>query len=631
MNQIFINILKTSFYGSFFILAGFFVNYIFKDKFKAKWHYLIWIIIILRFMFPVFFEIKNTPNNIPLYNTVSRISKVVDKIPAELFNNPQTNELIQVSENEEINKSLTKINEITKKSNFSSLNISFYNIWFIICLLILAINTFKYFNFKNSIVKTKESISQQQNNLKKSIMKDLKIKSNINVFISEKAVIPFVIGVFSPTIFIGKEYFSNEQLKFILTHELVHVKRKDALTKWIFFIVRSIYWFNPLLYFASKQIDYFCEISCDDIVLENKSNDEKVEYGLTLLNVMKQSFYKNNNLLVSMNSNKKNVYKRIKNMMVGKTYKKSLFYIVPTFLLIIFMSACSSVKLKDNQIQNLITTEPLIKIKTEENLTDKVILITGNVDDSANIKDTIMLAKLDVSNKEIKLTSIPRDTYIEFSDDELSNLRKINKSIPKNMKLSSFTNYLDGNGENVLLKDKVSKILGIQIDYYLDLDTKVFRNLVDDLGGVEMVVPQGGFYYSDPIQNLTINLQEGGQILDGNRAEQFVRFRSGYAEGDLKRIEMQKYFIKQVFTKLLEDKSTFTKINLILNNIVNETKTNISLSDLLSYYNFVSTFSNENLKFYNLPITIGTVDGQNYVFLEDIGVKNLIKNEFRGN
>ena len=73
--------------------------------------------------------------------------------------------------------------------------------------------------------------------------------------------------------------------------------------------------------------------------------------------------------------------------------------------------------------------------------------------------------------------------------------------------------------------------------------------MLDILGGVELYVPQR-MYYSDPEQGLYIDLQEGWQTLDGKNAENFVRFRSGYVQQDLGRINAQKIFLTALFEKV---------------------------------------------------------------------------------
>ena len=95
--------------------------------------------------------------------------------------------------------------------------------------------------------------------------------------------------------------------------------------------------------------------------------------------------------------------------------------------------------------------------------------------------------------------------------------------------------------------------LCIRLDRYICMDTAGFREIIDAIGGVDMEVPFD-MDYEDPEQDLYIHLKAGYQHLDGEKAEQFVRYRSGYLEGDIGRISAQRLFLtalaNQVKTKL---------------------------------------------------------------------------------
>lgn len=121
---------------------------------------------------------------------------------------------------------------------------------------------------------------------------------------------------------------------------------------------------------------------------------------------------------------------------------------------------------------------------------------------------------------------------------------------------------------------------GIPIDYYAQVNTSGFRNIVDAVGGVDLYVPQN-MYHNDPTQNLLINLKKGQQHLDGDKAEQFVRFR-GYAMGDIDRVDAQKTFINAFLNKLLTP-SIVTRISDITKEIQKNLFTNLSLQETADF------------------------------------------------
>lgn len=134
------------------------------------------------------------------------------------------------------------------------------------------------------------------------------------------------------------------------------------------------------------------------------------------------------------------------------------------------------------------------------------------------------------------MLSIPRDTFIGESKSSATAWDKINAV------------YQTG-AENVL--EDVRNLTGIDVKYYVMVDTEALKVLVDKIGGVTFNVPID-MKYDDRKQNLHINLKAGEQLLDGDKAEQVVRFRhnnngSTYPESygieDIGRMKTQRAFL----------------------------------------------------------------------------------------
>ena len=89
------------------------------------------------------------------------------------------------------------------------------------------------------------------------------------VHIGDEHMMPMVFGLFSPVLLLpaGAGRWPLARLESVLLHELAHVRRRDALTQLIAELARAIYWFNPLVWFAARQVYLERELACDDIVL----------------------------------------------------------------------------------------------------------------------------------------------------------------------------------------------------------------------------------------------------------------------------------------------------------------------------------------------------------------------------
>lgn len=204
------------------------------------------------------------------------------------------------------------------------------------------------------------------------------------------------------------------------------------------------------------------------------------------------------------------------------------------------------------------TTVPVAPGKTRKE--DCHTFLVMGMDDGNGNTDTIMAVTFDVRGKHISVVSIPRDTLVDVP----RTIKKINAA------------YSVGGIEEV--QKEVSAILGFPVDHYVTVNLRGFKALVDAVGGVDFEVPVN-MNYDDPTQDLHIHLAKGMQHLDGEKALQLVRFRSGYANADIGRIETQQKFLKALAKKLISWNSV-SKINDFVNIFSQNVKTDLSVGNL---------------------------------------------------
>lgn len=188
------------------------------------------------------------------------------------------------------------------------------------------------------------------------------------------------------------------------------------------------------------------------------------------------------------------------------------------------------------------------------------------------LTDTIIYLKYNVETGKIGMMSIPRDTSI-VSNPTLSSVYKIN--------------YMYQSKGIMSLVNQVENMLDVNIDYYLVFDASMLKEMVDAIGGVEVDVPIR-MKYDDGSQDLHIDLQPGKQVLNGEQAEGFVRFRHnndmtvGYPMGDVQRTEVQQDFIKSFISQVLSAKN-ISKIPDLINIGLKNTETNITAREATKY------------------------------------------------
>lgn len=239
------------------------------------------------------------------------------------------------------------------------------------------------------------------------------------------------------------------------------------------------------------------------------------------------------------------------------------------------------------------------------------ILIVGT-DKAGWNTDTIMLAAFDIAAGKVNILSIPRDTYVD--------VKRSNKKIN-----SAFA--ISGKGNVDELMREVKAVTGIKPDKYALVALDGFIEIIDAIGGVTVDVPVN-MVYSDPSQDLTINIKKGIQTLDGYDAMGFMRFRKTYAEGDIGRIKVQQRFIKALVNKMLTP-STLTKIPKLSKIVMDNVKTDLSLGNMVWLaQKAIELDPSTDIQTFMLPGEGGYHDKLSYYFLYKSQVLDMVNEHF---
>ncbi len=196
--------------------------------------------------------------------------------------------------------------------------------------------------------------------------------------------------------------------------------------------------------------------------------------------------------------------------------------------------------------------------------------------------DAILLIRFDPVKQKIAAISIPRDTLVLVPN---MGMTKINSA-----------NFVGG---APLSARTVSKLLGgIPIDRYVRVNVQGFNQLIDALGGVEVYVPKD-LKYQDDSQRLYINLKAGKQVLDGNKAVQYMRFRQDDL-GDIGRVQRQQAFIRALIEQKLNIE-TVAKIPEILDILHKNLDTNLTVEEMLALGGFAAKVGRKDTRLLMLP------------------------------
>lgn len=200
----------------------------------------------------------------------------------------------------------------------------------------------------------------------------------------------------------------------------------------------------------------------------------------------------------------------------------------------------------------------------------------------AGRSDTMLLLRLDPTDKTVKMLSIPRDTQVEIPSVGIA---KINDA-----------NVEGGPG---LAARVVSRTLNdVPIDRYVRVTTDAFRELVDLVGGIEVFVPYR-MEYTDVTQNLKIDLEQGWQTLNGDQAEQFARFRQD-EHGDIGRVQRQQALLKALRQRIVSP-TVLPRLPEIIRVMQQYIDTNLSLEEMLALVGFGLDLDQDDFRMVLLP------------------------------
>lgn len=211
-------------------------------------------------------------------------------------------------------------------------NISWWQVvaavWLAGMILFLGYHAIKHYRFLKLAARWSGNITDEQTlTLFQNLKTEMGLSKNIGLQFCDSIGSPMMIGFSSPRILFPKAYFTKDELRFILKHELVHYKRKDLWYKCLVLIATAIHWFNPIVYLMAKAIDVQCELSCDDEIVRSTDGNIRQQYSETIIGVVKYQSKLKTALSTNFYGGKKGMKKRIFSIM-DTSKKKAGFAIV---------------------------------------------------------------------------------------------------------------------------------------------------------------------------------------------------------------------------------------------------------------------------------------------------------------
>ncbi|MDP3388198.1 MAG: LCP family protein [Eubacteriales bacterium] len=228
--------------------------------------------------------------------------------------------------------------------------------------------------------------------------------------------------------------------------------------------------------------------------------------------------------------------------------------------------------------------------------------------------DTIILASYNIKSKKLDMISIPRDTYY-YKEGFRSGYTYV-----ANYKINA---VFSGDGIEGLIR-AVEDIVNIPIHHYVTVTMTGAAKIVDAMGGVEFDVPfdmkYDDIYDSPPLH---IDLKAGLQVLDGENAVDFLRFRKNndgtISYGDIQRIEEQQKFLAQAAKQAFG-----IRFPLVVKEVFDAMDTDVKLSEALTYATSTIGIKTEDISFYTLPGDAEYMQGVSFYMMNGTEIQKII-------
>lgn len=267
-------------------------------RYTANGLYYAWLVVIIGWIFP--FR--------PQFNTMSLPVKmpIIQTIAAEYINV----------------ESLTIFGNGTSTTTPISLWSVIVGVWIAGVLGTMVYHAWRHWKFVKMVSRWGEDVTNFEIlGTLDALRAEMKIRKYVDIKVCPGIRSPMLIGLFRPIVLLPSIETPYDELIFILRHELVHLKRKDLWYKTLILLATVIHWFNPVVYIVAKVIMVQCEISCDELLLQGASFEQRKQYGETIIGAVRNGAQSQTALSTNFYGGKKGMKTRIFSIMDTKKKK----------------------------------------------------------------------------------------------------------------------------------------------------------------------------------------------------------------------------------------------------------------------------------------------------------------------
>jgi len=290
MNDVFVMFLSLSVSGSLIALFLWLLIPLIKKRISKTWRYYIYLAVILRLLIPLSPE-HNLMNIVAWQGGSPVINSIEAAHPTEDVNltlpSPQ-----QEAQNEqpEYPESHAGDPTWTAVEIFPLIMRWLWLLWLGTALALFLRKLVVYHHFVRTAKAGCTKVEADGvNQLYQKVCETLGIRHPPGLVSNGSLAAPALLGVLRPVIALPDTELAQQQLRYVFHHELTHYRRLDIGYKWLVQVALCLHWYNPLVYFVSREINRCCELSCDEAVIKGLDETGKRAYGDMLLDAIRSS------------------------------------------------------------------------------------------------------------------------------------------------------------------------------------------------------------------------------------------------------------------------------------------------------------------------------------------------------
>lgn len=286
MEQFLLNLLKASLLGALAILLMLVSKPLWRERYRAKARCWLWLALAAFLLFPVDFSVKDAPVQAAPpqdYTLFVGTDKTTIQSTDHLFGDMaersgQTSTQVRDSI---IARPVT--DPAQKATRYIPVTTILFYGYLAGAAAFLLCQGVSYVRFRRTVRRWRSGVTRGDY---RALLQDTARSLNVTapeMFVCEAISTPAVTGLFRPTLLLPHEGYDSNELRYILRHELCHLKRRDMLLKLVLLAANAMHWFNPVVYLMLRQADEDIELACDSAATDGLDRAERAAYSRTLL------------------------------------------------------------------------------------------------------------------------------------------------------------------------------------------------------------------------------------------------------------------------------------------------------------------------------------------------------------